>query len=563
MELKQREVTSAESERPAKSLPPVTARRFETRAVTLDEHEAEPLEPSRHGVRQLKARQDGQTQSVEPPPSLNGLKQRIQAKMHPGSLSGSLDEQTEQSLPELLSDAVVQQKATVEAPHSEPASAATRHQDSRSSGNPLQDSVRDKMEGAFGADFSSVRVHTDGQADAIGAQAFTQGDDIHFGQGQYAPENSSGQELLGHELTHVLQQRAGRVSTTTQARGLELNDDAGLEKEADLLGAQAAQGQVIQVPGHSRQETLAAPVVQAKFLPGQGPIQLKGKPVTPAVLKKVEALLQERAKQAPNGVIAKFFKAVKDESQRQQAYGELIQKDCVYDNGGTREPFVPRIHPNNMTQLREVLRAYTSTALENSKGSADLNTPQKEKADSEIQQPIDDTQEEKKTDSDQKSTQDENVKKTDDPQKPAQDEEPLKTDGDKKITNTEDENKTVDEKKSTDEQKAQEPSNDLKPVEEKKADDEKKKNKRQKQNRKKPSRPTSKTPIPAPCSKICTAVRPRKNSAARKKKKSPKAPSKMTSKARSASLKQGSPRPPSQATTKKKEPSAPWKPKGA
>jgi hypothetical protein len=102
-------------------------------------------------------------------------------------------------------------------------------------GTPLQEPVRQKMERAFGQDFSDVRVHQGPRAAALGALAYTQGTDIHFAPGQYEPESPAGQALLGHELAHVVQQRQGRVSTTTQARiaGAGVNDDPALEREAD------------------------------------------------------------------------------------------------------------------------------------------------------------------------------------------------------------------------------------------------------------------------------------------------------------------------------------------
>jgi hypothetical protein len=66
-----------------------------------------------------------------------------------------------------------------------------------------------------GHTFSKVRVHTDSRAAesarAVGALAYTVGDDIVFGSGRYAPETSDGQHLLAHELTHTLQQ-SGRDS---------------------------------------------------------------------------------------------------------------------------------------------------------------------------------------------------------------------------------------------------------------------------------------------------------------------------------------------------------------
>ncbi|MHA6485339.1 eCIS core domain-containing protein [Paenibacillus sp. strain BS8-2] len=109
------------------------------------------------------------------------------------------------------------------------------------SGAILPTAVQIKMERSLGADFSDVRIHTGTQANKVGALAYTQGSDIHFAPGEYNPESQSGQQLLGHELTHVVQQKEGRVSPTAQlATGHQLNDNPALESEADRLGAKAA-----------------------------------------------------------------------------------------------------------------------------------------------------------------------------------------------------------------------------------------------------------------------------------------------------------------------------------
>lgn len=84
----------------------------------------------------------------------------------------------------------------------------------RRGGTPLPADTRDFMEQRMGADFSGVKVHTDAQADqlnqAIQAKAFTTGQDVFFRQGAYEPGSEGGQELIAHELTHVVQQRYGR-----------------------------------------------------------------------------------------------------------------------------------------------------------------------------------------------------------------------------------------------------------------------------------------------------------------------------------------------------------------
>jgi len=74
-------------------------------------------------------------------------------------------------------------------------------------GRPLSPEVRARMEPRVGGDLSRVQVHTDGaSAEAardLGAQAFTDGEHVHFGEGRFAPGTRDGDRLLAHELTHV------------------------------------------------------------------------------------------------------------------------------------------------------------------------------------------------------------------------------------------------------------------------------------------------------------------------------------------------------------------------
>ena len=97
----------------------------------------------------------------------------------------------------------------VEAPAAS-SSLESRLQSSKGGGSPLPENTRSQMEGAIGADFSGVRVHTNSSAvqmnKELGAQAFTHGSDVYFNAGKYDTGSTEGQRLLGHELTHVVQQ---------------------------------------------------------------------------------------------------------------------------------------------------------------------------------------------------------------------------------------------------------------------------------------------------------------------------------------------------------------------
>jgi len=112
-------------------------------------------------------------------------------------------------------------------------------------GKPLPEDVRDSMEHAFGADFSDVSVQETSQANAISARAFTRGEDLGFAPGELDTTTAAGRELLGHELAHVVQQRAGRVDAAAAHGGAGIVMDPVLEAEADALGARAARGEVV------------------------------------------------------------------------------------------------------------------------------------------------------------------------------------------------------------------------------------------------------------------------------------------------------------------------------
>ncbi len=122
---------------------------------------------------------------------------------------------------------------------------------SSGAGEALSSGVRTRFESAFGADFSDVRVHRgSAQASGIGAAAFARGTDIHFAPGRFDTDSSNGLAILGHELTHIVQQRAGRVAVP-QGKGTHINVERTLEAEADLLGSRAARGESVQVQGSS------------------------------------------------------------------------------------------------------------------------------------------------------------------------------------------------------------------------------------------------------------------------------------------------------------------------
>ena len=74
----------------------------------------------------------------------------------------------------------------------------------------LPDNVLQRMENAFGHDFSEVRAQESHEPKAFDARAFARGNELHFRPGELNPQSTSGLKMIGHELTHVVQQREGR-----------------------------------------------------------------------------------------------------------------------------------------------------------------------------------------------------------------------------------------------------------------------------------------------------------------------------------------------------------------
>jgi hypothetical protein len=97
---------------------------------------------------------------------------------------------------------------------------STVHNVINSGGQKMDEGTRGFMESRFGYDFGNVQIHNDSLAhqssSQINALAYTQGNHVVFGSGQYQPETNSGKQLLAHELTHVLQQN--KRSTDSVAR---------------------------------------------------------------------------------------------------------------------------------------------------------------------------------------------------------------------------------------------------------------------------------------------------------------------------------------------------------
>jgi len=131
---------------------------------------------------------------------------------------------------------------------------ANRINQACSGGQALDGTVQTQMSESMGTNFSGVRVHTSSEAHALNeqlsAKAFTTGHDIFFRAGEYNPDSSSGQELIAHELTHVVQQGSGVVGGGGAMRVNPPGDQ--FEQEADSVAKTVTTG--APVPTAQRQE---------------------------------------------------------------------------------------------------------------------------------------------------------------------------------------------------------------------------------------------------------------------------------------------------------------------
>ena len=132
----------------------------------------------------------------------------------------------------------------------------------------LPDNLKAGMEGLSGMSLDSVNVHRNSDKPAqLNAHAYAQGTDIHLGSGQ--------EKHLPHELGHVVQQAQGRVKPTTAVNGVGVNDNAGLEKEADTMGSKAlsaGSNETAQLKSDTNVSALSGKPIAQRKKPGAGEI---------------------------------------------------------------------------------------------------------------------------------------------------------------------------------------------------------------------------------------------------------------------------------------------------
>ncbi|MET0463426.1 MAG: DUF4157 domain-containing protein [Chitinophagaceae bacterium] len=124
-----------------------------------------------------------------------------------------------------------------------------------SSGSALDNETKVAMESRFSNDFSNVKIHT-GQkaadsAERVDARAFTVGEHIVFGRGNYNPATAEGKRLLAHELTHVSQQRSSPALQLAGNSERELGgEEKVMEEEAVAMESEIEQGKETEEGGY-------------------------------------------------------------------------------------------------------------------------------------------------------------------------------------------------------------------------------------------------------------------------------------------------------------------------
>ncbi|HUH03376.1 MAG TPA: DUF4157 domain-containing protein, partial [Kofleriaceae bacterium] len=189
------------------------------------------------------------------------------------------------------------------------------------SGEPLPVGLRGRLEGALGADLSGVRTHQGGNsaraATALSANAFAQGQDIHFAPGRYDPESPAGERLIAHEVAHTVQQQ-GASSADPQA-DLEVSSPGDRhEQEAETFAQAFVRGETSMVSPVSRasvsrqvihrdppQAAPAPPVADPSYAPGEGTFAPRVEKDENAAIKMFEHHIHTfklaNAAQAPEG----------------------------------------------------------------------------------------------------------------------------------------------------------------------------------------------------------------------------------------------------------------------
>jgi hypothetical protein len=225
------------------------------------------------------------------------------------------------------------------------------------SGQPLDDATRSFMESRFNHDFSRVRIHTNAVAiesvEALNARAYTVGSNIVFGPGEYAPGTPNGQQLLSHELTHVIQQNE---TVGKQIRSINRNQSENLEREArSSTIPPVSSGSTAMLAIHGR---LSAPVLQRQAKDDDQAIPIPSQAVMEAVTNSDKGSID-----FPSAFGKKRMTDFGSEEAQQKAK-QTVMSGFVASDKSLRQ-LVEETHWDSVESLRTFMNDYIAFAAEN------------------------------------------------------------------------------------------------------------------------------------------------------------------------------------------------------
>ena len=223
-------------------------------------------------------------------------------------------------------------------------------------GAPMAEDVRSRMEAAFGADFSAVRVAENPAASEIGARAYTTGADIRFAPGEYQPDSPAGQHLLAHELTHVVQQGAATLGERGPNPAVKLGERG--PNPAVKLGERGPNPAV--TPGERGPNPAATPARLAR-----AEVRREGGPDA----NQVDGRATTDRFKAENGAFASLVKGLEAETDKRNIWVMLLSNffnwgEFRYNGSKHESAFVKEGDCNSLSAMYRMVAAYYGIDVE-------------------------------------------------------------------------------------------------------------------------------------------------------------------------------------------------------
>ena len=213
----------------------------------------------------------------------------------------------------------------------------------------LPDAMREKMENAFGADLSAVKLYESEAVEDAGANAVTQGSNIAFAPGMLDFSSYGGQALLGHEISHVVSQARGEVT------GSGFLNDHALEARADREGALAASGQTVAVPTGAMSPVSAAAAAGPMQADKNADREAKYQAAQRSVVDNVVGYQREMRGNADPRRLAAYKSALKKASRSERFRKRFLSSKSTVDTNTGSMIFNELSHDPGITDPDQLL----------------------------------------------------------------------------------------------------------------------------------------------------------------------------------------------------------------